>query len=126
MTAQITNGRVKCCEFPIVIMTSNGGRDFPPEFYRRCLRVKMPNPTPESLLPIVRSHFDIADQSGWTQTEATLKTLIGQFLDKDNKTDRATDQLLNAIYLMTRDDSPSAVEMTRLQELLFRRLSEAD
>jgi len=126
MEASIINGRVKCCEFPIVIMTSNGERDFPPAFYRRCLRVKMPNPTPESLLPIVRSHFDNADQSGWTQTAENLTTLIGQFLDKGSKADRATDQLLNAIYLMTRDESPSEAEMKRLQALLFRRLSEAD
>ena len=126
MEAPIVNGRVKCCEFPIVIMTSNGERDFPPAFYRRCLRVKMPNPTPESLLPVVRSHFANADQSGWTQTEANLTDLIGQFLDKGNKADRATDQLLNAIYLMSRDESPSEAEMKRLQTLLFRRLSEAD
>lgn len=126
MEAPIINGRVKCCEFPIVIMTSNGERDFPPAFYRRCLRVKMPNPTPESLLPIVRSHFDNADQSGWTQAEENLTTLIGEFLDKGSKADRATDQLLNAIYLMTRNDSPSEAEMKQLQALLFRRLSEAD
>jgi hypothetical protein len=86
----------------------------------------MPNPTPESLLPIVRSHFQGADPSGWTQTAANLTELIGQFLDKGNKADRATDQLLNAIYLMTREESPSAAEMQRLQTLLFRRLSEGD
>lgn len=126
MEAPVINGRVKCCEFPIVIMTSNGERDFPPAFYRRCLRVKMPNPTPSSLLPIVQSHFNNADQSGWTQTEANLTNLIDQFLDKGNKADRATDQLLNAIYLMTRDESPSEAEMKRLLDLLFRRLSEAD
>ncbi|MBD2115204.1 MULTISPECIES: AAA family ATPase [Cyanophyceae] len=126
LTAPITNGRVKCCEFPIVIMTSNGEREFPPAFYRRCLRVKMPNPTPESLLPIVRSHFATADPAGWTQAETNLTTLIGQFLDKENKTDRSTDQLLNAIYFMSRDEAPNDVEMTRLQNLLFRRLSEGD
>ncbi len=126
MEARITNGRVKCCEFPIVIMTSNGERDFPPAFYRRCLRVQMPDATTDSLLPIVRSHFAQADQSGWTQTETNLTGLIGQFLDKGNKADRATDQLLNAIYLMSRDERPSEEEMKRLQSLLFRRLSESD
>ena len=126
MDVPITNGRVRCCEFPIVIMTSNGERDFPPAFYRRCLRVKMPNPTPESLLPIVRSHFSTTDPNGWTQTEADLQTLIAHFLDRGNKADRATDQLLNAIHLMTRTDRPSAEEMTRLQALLFKRLSEMD
>jgi MoxR-like ATPase len=124
--ATITNGRVKCCEFPIVIMTSNGERDFPPAFNRRCLRVKMPDATTESLLPIVRSHFEKADPTGWTNSEENLTALIGQFLDKGNKADRATDQLLNAIYLVSRDDSPSPEEMKRLQALLFKRLGEAD
>lgn len=126
MEATITNGRVKCCEFPIVIMTSNGERDFPPAFYRRCLRVQMPDPNKESLLPIVRSHFAQADPSGWTQTESHLEGVIGEFLDRGNKADRATDQLLNAIYLMTRTDKPSETEMKRLQSLLFKRLSEGN
>jgi MoxR-like ATPase len=126
MEAPITNGRVKCCEFPIVIMTSNGDRDFPRAFYRRCLRVQMLDPTSESLLPIVQSHFDNADPSGWTKTKANLTGLIGQFLDKGNKADRATDQLLNAIYLMTRHERPTEAEMKRLQDLLFKRLSESD
>ena len=126
MEAPVINGRVQCCEFPIVIMTSNGERDFPPAFYRRCLRVQMPDVTSESLMPIVRSHFDKADQSGWTKTESNLTEVIGQFLDKGNKADRATDQLLNAIYLMTRNERPSEAEMKRLQSLLFKRLSESD
>ncbi|NJM48276.1 MAG: ATP-binding protein [Alkalinema sp. RU_4_3] len=126
LEASVTNGRVKCCEFPIVIMTSNGERDFPPAFYRRCLRVQMPDITDVSLLPIVRSHFVTADQNGWTKTEENLTKLIGQFLDKGKKSDRATDQLLNAIYLMTRQEQPSEEEIKRLQGLLFRRLSEGD
>ncbi|MEO1294897.1 MAG: AAA family ATPase [Cyanobacteria bacterium J06636_16] len=126
MMATITNGRVRCCEFPIVIMTSNGERDFPPAFHRRCLRVKMPAPTPESLLPIVRSHFMQADETGWTRTESNLTELIEEFVDRDNKADRATDQLLNAIYLMTREERPDPDAMKRLQALLFKRLSEGD
>jgi MoxR-like ATPase len=126
LEAPITNGRVTCHEFPIVIMTSNGERDFPPAFYRRCLRVQMPETTKDSLLPIVQSHFLTADENGWTKTETNLTELIGQFLDKEKKSDRATDQLLNAIYLMTRNDKPDGEEMKRLQNLLFRRLSEGD
>jgi MoxR-like ATPase len=126
LEAPVVNGRVKCCEFPIVIMTSNGERDFPPAFYRRCLRVKMPDPTPKSLLPIVQSHFSGADQTGWMQTRENLTDLIKEFCGRDSKADRATDQLLNAIYLMTRQESPSPEEMERLKRLLLKRLSEAD
>lgn len=124
----ITNGRIKCCEFPIVIMTSNGEREFPPAFHRRCLRVRMPNPTPESLVPIVESHFEKTETEGWKETQPKLAKLIETFVDKGNKADRATDQLLNAIHLMTRDphQRPDETEMKRLQDLLFKRLSEAD
>jgi MoxR-like ATPase len=34
---------VQCHEFPLVVMTSNGEREFPPAFNRRCLRVPMPD-----------------------------------------------------------------------------------
>ncbi|MGA7933080.1 MAG: hypothetical protein WCA35_05995 [Kovacikia sp.] len=42
--------------------------------------------------------FNNADQNGWTPIKTNLTTLIGEFLDKGNKADRATDQLLNTIY----------------------------
>ncbi len=126
MDTVITNGRVQCCEFPIVIMTSNGEREFPPAFYRRCLRVRMPNPTSDSLTKIVQSHFNSLESRQWTEAESSIETLIQDFLDRGNKADRATDQLLNAIYLMTRDENPSEAEMERLKTLLFKRLNEAE
>ncbi|MGB3208558.1 MAG: MoxR family ATPase [Crinalium sp.] len=129
MKVRITNGRVQCCEFPIVIMTSNGERDFPPAFYRRCLRVRMPSPTPRSLVPIVQSHFSDSVSNQWIEVENNLQEIIGKFLDKSNrgnKVNRATDQLLNAIYLMSRDESLSEAEVKRLLDLLFKRLSEVD
>ena len=128
MEVPITNGRIKCCEFPIVIMTSNGEREFPPAFHRRCLRVRMPNPTEKSLSHIVESHFEKTGAEGWKETQPKLDELIKTFVDKGNNADRATDQLLNAIHLMTRDprQRPDETEMKRLQDLLFKRLSEAD
>ena len=120
----VVGGRVTCCEFPITIMTSNGERDFPPAFYRRCLRLTMPEPTSASLLPIVKSHFAKADPTGWSQKEENLTALIGEFVSKENKAERATDQLLNAIYLMTREEKPSDSDMKRLQKLLFKKLTD--
>jgi MoxR-like ATPase len=38
----IINGRVGCQNFPLIILTNNGERDFPPAFLRRCLRLNMP------------------------------------------------------------------------------------
>lgn len=37
----IIGGQVRCTTFPLVIFTSNGERDFPPAFLRRCLRLKV-------------------------------------------------------------------------------------
>ena len=128
----ITDGRVKCCEFPLVIMTSNGERDFPPAFYRRCLRIDMPSPTPESLRPVIEAHFNRGEIQGkeneqttrWDKVEGELASLIDKFVDKGGKASRATDQLLNVIYLMSREDSPSEAEMERLQDILLKRLSD--
>ncbi|WP_346294099.1 AAA family ATPase [Sphaerothrix gracilis] len=123
MEAPVTNGRVKCCEFPIVIMTSNGERDFPPAFYRRCLRVQMPSPDEDSLKPIVQSHFEESDR--WDEVESLIRKFVSK--DKGKTSDRATDQLLNAVYLMGRHpDSLSADEKTRLRELLFQSLGGTD
>ncbi|TQS86091.1 AAA family ATPase, partial [Arthrobacter sp. TS-15] len=43
--AAVLRGRVRCREFPIVVITSNGERDFPPAFLRRCVRLDLPEPT---------------------------------------------------------------------------------
>ena len=125
-TQLITNGLVQCCEFPIVIMTSNGERDFPPAFNRRCLRITMPDPTKDSLVPVVRSHFDKADKSGWSKTEENVEALIKEFLGQGNEADRATDQLLNAIYLLTRSERPTDAEMERLKSLIFKQLRDVN
>ena len=40
----VKRGIVKCVEFPIVFLTSNGERDFPPAFLRRCVRLELTSP----------------------------------------------------------------------------------
>ena len=60
--ASIKRGRVHCSSFPIVIMTSNGERDFPPAFVRRCLRIRMPDPDPNALKTIINAHFQNQEQ----------------------------------------------------------------
>ncbi len=124
----IDNGRVRCSEFPLVVMTSNGERDFPPAFLRRCLRLQMPNPTQEALTEIVRSHFrQQLDSPIWQKTQNTIDTLIQDFHKRGNKADLATDQLLNAIYLVAREIRPDDTELEQLKKLLLQRLSsEAD
>ena len=58
----IIRGRVHCSSFPIVVMTSNGERDFPPAFVRRCLRIRMPDPDAAALQTIIKAHIQDEEQ----------------------------------------------------------------
>ncbi|MEC4815736.1 MAG: MoxR family ATPase [Scytonema sp. PMC 1069.18] len=120
----IINGQVQCQAFPFVVLTSNGEREFPPAFLRRCLRLDLPEPTPEALAAIVKAHL------GDSIIEKA-KPIIERFLKRREEGDLATDQLLNAIYLLTRSTDkldnaihpPVGKEKERLIEQLLRYLS---
>ena len=137
LQADIKGGKVTCYEFPLVIMTSNGERDFPPAFLRRCLRVRMPDPTNSAVLTsIVGSHFDRSDrpstEAAWVDIEPKVAVLIEEFAQSLEKkpSSLATDQLLNLIYMVRQsqltetdlsDDKNE--ELNKLREILLRRLT---
>ena len=108
----IPGGRVICNEFPLVILTSNGERDFPPPFLRRCLRLNMQEPKRSQLVNIVKKHFERADETGEKRhdvSEAQINYWIDKFLEKrdgKNKEQLATDQLLNALFMVARGREP--------------------
>ncbi|WBB62441.1 MoxR family ATPase [Streptomyces sp. WMMC500] len=88
----IPQGRVQCVEFPVIVITSNGERDFPPAFLRRCVRLDLPVPDEERLRAIVAAHLG----------DAALREaddLIETFLRRRAPGELATDQLLNAVFL---------------------------
>lgn len=117
--ATIKKGQVRCTQFPFVLLTSNGEREFPPAFLRRCLRLTMENPDVIALKRIVRAHLGDGVMS---EAEA----LITEFIDLRDKTDAgdlATDQLLNAIYLVTRERSAIGDEKKRLIEAVIQPLT---
>ncbi|WP_405437528.1 MoxR family ATPase [Streptomyces avidinii] len=91
---RITQGRVQCRYFPIVVLTSNGERDFPPAFLRRCVRLHLEPPGPDKLARIVRRRLGVDVASG-----EEYQDLVRAFLDRGEDGDLATDQLLNAIQL---------------------------
>lgn len=91
---RITQGRVQCRYFPIVVLTSNGERDFPPAFLRRCVRLHLEPPGPEKLARIVRRRLGVDIEASEEYQE-----LVQTFLDRGEDGDLATDQLLNAIQL---------------------------
>ena len=121
----IKGGRVKCYAFPIIVMTSNGERDFPKAFKRRCLRVKMPDPTVPELENIVKAHFT---EDLFNEKTDEINQLIDYFVPEEGETmDKATDQLLNAIYIITHENSPQDRDQKdRLRDLLMKPLTESD
>ena len=129
--ATIKGGRVFCREFPFVVMTSNGERDFPPAFLRRCIRLKMPDPSQNksALEHIVEAHLKRGkDESRWARLQDEVSGLIEGFITKgtDETSDIATDQLLNVVYLLTREVKPEHDERESLKALLLKGLSEED
>jgi MoxR-like ATPase len=102
---KIIEGRVICTTFPLVILTSNGERDFPPPFLRRCLRLTMKEPEKEHLVKIIAAHLgkEIADPNNSTKlTDEALDDLVNNFIEQRDKKTLANDQLLNALFMVTK------------------------
>lgn len=112
----IERGKVRCSVFPFIVMTSNGERDLPPAFLRRCLRIDLPHPEPIELRNIVQRHLGTSDQ-------AKLDDLLAKFEERRRQgMVLATDQLLNTFYLLTRGSMMSAEERDLIETVLLREL----
>ena len=135
--AEVRGGVVQCKEFPIVVMTSNREREFPPAFNRRCIRVVMPRPSDDDTLKaVLLAHFP----SSVTGTTAAAREAfvmappvpeeIKAFLDHERQEDLATDQLLNALHLLTLEQRqwqpPKGEAVEQLRQILYRGLHERD
>jgi MoxR-like ATPase len=112
----ITGGRVQCRSFPLVIMTSNGEREFPPAFLRRCITVELSQPNSAAgLTEIVQAHLgDLAGQSA---------DLVERFFDRRSRGALATDQLLNAVYLVHHAAAPAGTDRLALADTVMPYLS---
>lgn len=115
--AYIHDGLVQCDVFPFIVLTSNGERDFPPAFLRRCLQLEIEPPSPQQLSDIVRAHLGEA-------VAGKVEGMITDFVKKRSaaKGDIATDQLLNAIYLTNQHVEMSDEDKNRLTDVLLRSL----
>ncbi|MFF6791162.1 AAA family ATPase [Streptomyces filamentosus] len=117
-TAPVDDGLVRCRAFPFVVITSNGERQFPAAFLRRCVRLDVSPPREDQLAAMIAAHF--RDQDG------RHTAMIQAFLERSRESGGlATDQLLNAVYLRTagvRDDDETWGE---LLDALWRQLSGA-
>lgn len=114
--ALIVDGRVECAEFPLMILTSNGEREFSPAFLRRCVRVTLKPPTPAELKDIVES---------WLPRRLDNEVLERfERLRQDGHL--ATDQLLNALYLRLNDVQARNWTTDQLSQAVFDALGPAD
>ncbi len=111
----INLGRVRCRQFPLVVLTSNGERELPMAFLRQCIRLHIEPPGVKQLERIVAAQLgpDISAEAG---------QLINAFYHRSETTSLAIDQLLNAIALTCRRDLDN-IERTELEELLLKPLS---
>lgn len=97
--ARIPGGKVICQNFPIIVMTSNDEREFPPAFLRRCISVEMKldddrDKKIEQLTRIVKAHFE--DE----KIEDDIEKVIKDFVELKESGLRSNDQLLNTIYML--------------------------
>ena len=112
-------GTITCKEFPLVILTSNGEREFPPAFLRRCLRLTLRPPEHHELMAIISAHFRDLDPS----LHAHMRELVDRFLTHRKKGELSTDQLLNALYF-TRNHID--ISKDSLIETVWRHLNSSD
>ncbi|MFD6081062.1 hypothetical protein ACFWG5_36410 [Streptomyces hydrogenans] len=95
-TAPVRDGRVRCLAFPFVVITSNGERQFPAAFLRRCVRLDVSPPREDQLTAMIAARF--RDHDG------RHTAMIQAFLERSRESGGlATDQLLNTVYLRTAD-----------------------
>ncbi|MEM8860840.1 MAG: hypothetical protein AAGD96_21160 [Chloroflexota bacterium] len=118
---------VTCAEFPIVIITSNNERELPSPFLRRCLSYNVRPPERSEFIDIVESHLGRFEDKE-TEVQAQIQEQIGKLIDqiierRNNKEHVATDQLLNAAYLLSQDK----VELSQdLAEKILKKISNYD
>ncbi|WP_113699438.1 AAA family ATPase [Nonomuraea lactucae] len=100
----VSGGVVRCRSFPLVIMTSNGEREFPPAFLRRCVTLRLHQPTGEKLERIVAAHLG-------SELVAGSRDIVERFLARKTGGALATDQLLNAVYLLHHSGSEDRLRL---------------
>ncbi|MFK4226637.1 AAA family ATPase [Streptomyces sp. NPDC019890] len=119
----VQRGRVQCEQFPFIVMTSNGERDFPAAFLRRCIRYTMPKPTVDALRRVVEAHLEIGTD---TERSGAVDTLIEAFVGRVAAGESlAVDQLLNAVHLLTGGGAPAGEDKQEVLDLVLRELSRA-
>lgn len=118
---KITNGSVNCDHFPFVVLTSNGERDFPPAFLRRCLCLNMKPHNKNDLDRIIAAH--LVDE--YKSQKEDINILINNFVKESENKVLSTDQLLNAIFMLCKGRiSTEEISENKLIKNLLQNLEE--
>jgi len=127
----LKQGIVECKHFPLVVLTSNGERELPAPFLRRCLHLELKAPNTEKLQRIVNAHFDNLNEDAKVRVKTLIDNIITRRNDKGEYV--ATDQLLNAIYLITRPEVKIELQTplrksdsATLQDFILRTIAEIE
>lgn len=117
-TIEITKGLISCQNFPFVVLTSNGEREFPAPFLRRCIRFHITPPSAADLAKIVQCHLG---------GDFKMDDLIAEFVKRRDEDGSlvATDQLLNAVFMRTALGFKEG-QQKELVDCLFKQLTGAD
>jgi len=111
-TYKVPKGRIRCKQFPLVILTSNNEREFPPAFLRRCLRLDIKDPDFDRLKLIVTTQF------GDEKLAAAANQLIKDFEKlRDSGEFITSDQLLNAVQMIVKEKVPEGIRDRLLRAL---------
>ncbi|MEU6709631.1 AAA family ATPase [Streptomyces wuyuanensis] len=119
--ARVKGGRVRCAQFPFVVLTSNAEREFPTAFLRRCVRLEVQPPDEHRLAAMVAAHL-----GGNTATASLRTELITDFLRRQREEGAAlaNDQLLNALLMAERGLWDNEAGRELIHKVLLRPLTD--
>lgn len=114
----VRRGKVECHQFPIIVLTSNEERDFPPAFRRRCLHLRLKPPGDEELIEIVgkKLNMDLGSSVGEIPGFISSRGEDGR--------ERATDQLLNLLFLRLDGQGLTETDLPEVRKIVLASLSE--
>ena len=95
LIATVSGGLLQCRAFPVVVITSNGEREFPSAFLRRCVQLEIPPPDAAELASMIRAQLPSLAKEP--------RGLIEDFLARTDSGEVARTQLLDAVYLINLD-----------------------
>ncbi|MFF2350755.1 AAA family ATPase [Kitasatospora sp. NPDC058115] len=121
-TTVVRGGIVRCAQFPLVVLTSNGEREFPSALLRRCVRLEIQPPGAERLAAMVAAHLGEE-----TAAAGSTRALIAEFLrrQREEGAELANDQLLNALLMAGRGLGDGERGHDVLHDVLLRPLNES-